>query len=131
PARGTSTARRARVFRHLLVLIPLLAPPAAVAAACDLTPEPSIATIEAAIPPPPAGLGADGRWLENAPLPYRGEWLDTVGVLSGLTQQDRLRSTRHDLEKCGAMVASAAAITGGPDRFQTMLDSLDTRARGH
>lgn len=71
---------------------------------------------------------ASGEWYENVRLPYRGGWLDTRAALDGLTQQDRLRWTRHDDEKCGAMVGLAAAIVGGRETFGELLSRLEKRS---
>lgn len=71
---------------------------------------------------------ASGEWYENAPLPYSNGWLDAPAALDGITQQDRLRWTRHDDEKCAAMLATAAAVVGGRERFGALLDRLDQKA---
>ena len=73
---------------------------------------------------------ARGEWRETARLPWNGDWLDVKAVLGGLVQQDNLRDTKHDDEKCGAMVATAAALTGGPERFRKLLDRIEAKARG-
>lgn len=71
---------------------------------------------------------ASGEWRENAVLPTHGDFLDPVAALDGLAQQDRLRWTRHDDEKCGAMVATAAAVAGGRERFGALLSKLEAKA---
>ncbi len=73
---------------------------------------------------------ARGEWRETARLPWRGDWLDVPAVLGALTQQDNLHTTKHDEEKCGAMTALAAALTGGPQRFGNLLTRIEKRARG-
>lgn len=71
---------------------------------------------------------ASGEWHENAVLPTAGDFVDPVAALDGISQQDRLRWTRHDDEKCGAMVAAAAALAGGRERFDGLLTRLEGRA---
>lgn len=71
---------------------------------------------------------ASGEWRENAVLPTKGDFVDAVAALDGLAQQDRLRWTRHDDEKCGAMVATAAAVVGGREKFGALLGRLEGKA---
>lgn len=71
---------------------------------------------------------ASGEWRENAKLPTSGDFVDAVAALDGLAQQDRLRWTRHDDEKCGAMVATAAAVVGGREKFGDLLGRLEAKA---
>lgn len=106
-----------------LFLVPLLAAPPAAATEC-----PPAATGESIRAIGDALRDASGEWLSNVRLPYRGDWLDAVAVLDGLAQQDRLRWTRHDDEKCGAMVAMAAAIVGGREKFDELLSKLEKKA---
>ena len=63
-------------------------------------------------------------YAEGEVLPYAGDWLDAPKALAGLGQFDRLRGTVHDDAKCSTMVAIAAAIVGGRERFTTFLDSV-------
>lgn len=57
-------------------------------------------------------------------LPYAGDWLDPPKALAGIGQFDRLRGTIHDDAKCSTMVAMAAAVVGGKDRFLRFLDAV-------
>lgn len=63
-------------------------------------------------------------FAEGAVLPYAGGWLDPPRALRGIGQFDRLKSTVHDDAKCSTMVAVAAAIIGGRERFTTFLDAV-------
>ncbi len=67
---------------------------------------------------------------EDTVLPYSGAWLDVPKALSGVGQFDRLRGTVHDDAKCSTMVAMAAAIVGGRDRFVTFLDAVAKKRTG-
>lgn len=106
-----------RIHATLLFLLVLPGSAAAADASCADAPSP-LATL----------ADASGEWYENAPLPYRDGWLDAPAALDGITQQDRLRWTRHDGEKCAAMLATAAAIVGGRARFEALLASLERKA---
>ena len=57
-------------------------------------------------------------------LPYAGDWLDAPKALAGIGQFDRLRGTIHDDAKCSTMVAMAAAVVAGKDRFLRFLDAV-------
>ena len=77
-------------------------------------------------PPPDNPEGAEDDFsrtdtAEDAVLPYKGAWLDAPRALSGVGQFDRLKGTIHDDARCSTMVAIAAAIVGGPDRFGRVL----------
>lgn len=65
-----------------------------------------------------------GDFAEGEVLPYAGDWLDAPKALGGIGQFDRLRGTVHDDAKCSTMVAVAAAIIGGRERFTTFLDAV-------
>lgn len=67
---------------------------------------------------------------EDQVLPYSGEWLDAPKALSGIGQFDRLKGTVHDDAKCSTMVAIAAAIVGGRERFVTFLDAVTRKRDG-
>jgi hypothetical protein len=82
------------------------------------------------------GGGADGTsesafskadFPEARVLPYAGAWLDVRATLSGLDQFDRLSETVHDGDRCGAMVAIAAAVVGGADAFEALLAHVEAR----
>lgn len=60
---------------------------------------------------------------EDQVLPYASGWLDPPKALSGISQFDRLKGTVHDDAKCSTMVALAAAIVGGRERFVALLDA--------
>ena len=74
-----------------------------------------------------AARGPGGEWHENEVLPYRSSWLDATAVLSGLAQEDRLADTTRDFVRCNAMVALAAAITGGKQAFAHLLAQTESR----
>ncbi|MDB4939152.1 MAG: hypothetical protein JWP87_6124 [Labilithrix sp.] len=61
---------------------------------------------------------------EDVVLPYAGDWLDAPKALAGIGQFDRLRGTIHDDAKCSTMVAIAAAIVGGRERFSAFVDEV-------
>lgn len=63
-------------------------------------------------------------YAEGEVLPYAGDWLDAPRALGGIGQFDRLKGTVHDDAKCSTMVAVAAAIIGGRERFTTFLDAV-------
>ncbi len=63
-------------------------------------------------------------FAEGDVLPYAGDWLDAPRALAGIGQFDRLKGTIHDDAKCSTMVAVAAAIIGGRERFTTFLDAV-------
>lgn len=63
-------------------------------------------------------------------LPYAGDWLDAPKALAGIGQFDRLRGTIHDDAKCSTMVAMAAAVVGGKERFLRFLDAVARRREG-
>jgi len=65
-----------------------------------------------------------GDFAEGEVLPYAGDWLDAPKALGGIGQFDRLRGTVHDDAKCSTMVAIAAAIIGGRERFTMFLDAV-------
>jgi hypothetical protein len=65
-----------------------------------------------------------GDYAEGEVLPYAGDWLDAPKALSGIGQFDRLKGTVHDDAKCSTMVAVAAAIIGGRERFTAFLDAV-------
>jgi hypothetical protein len=65
-----------------------------------------------------------GDYAEGEVLPYAGDWLDAPRALAGIGQFDRLKGTVHDDAKCSTMVAVAAAIIGGRERFTTFLDAV-------
>ena len=74
-------------------------------------------------------VGQEEEWkasdlAEGAVLPYAGDWLDAPRALAGIGQFDRLKGTIHDDAKCSTMVAVAAAIIGGRERFTTFLDAV-------
>jgi hypothetical protein len=62
---------------------------------------------------------------EDAVLPYTGGWLDPPRALAGVGQFDRLASTVHDGAKCSTMVALAASIIGGHDRFLALVSEVE------
>jgi hypothetical protein len=64
-------------------------------------------------------------FAEARVLPYAGSWLDVELTLGGLDQFDRLKDTVHDGDRCGAMVAIAAAIVGGRASFGTLLTHVE------
>ncbi|MFM2151786.1 MAG: hypothetical protein RL199_221 [Pseudomonadota bacterium] len=72
---------------------------------------------------------ARGDWLANTRLPYDGDWLDLPVVLDGLSQFDYLSETTRDEERCGAMVSLAAALLGGPETFEHLLDRIEPKRR--
>src|SRR5262245_60570076 len=63
-------------------------------------------------------------------LPYSGSWLDAPKALAGIGQFDRLKTTIHDDAKCSTMVAVAAAIVGGEERFVKFLDAVAKKREG-
>jgi hypothetical protein len=63
-------------------------------------------------------------------LPYSGSWLDAPKALAGIGQFDRLKTTVHDDAKCSTMVAVAAAIVGGEERFVKFLDAVAKKRAG-
>ncbi len=63
-------------------------------------------------------------FAEGDVLPYAGDWLDAPRALAGIGQFDRLKGTVHDDAKCSTMVAIAAAIIGGRERFTNFLDAV-------
>ena len=65
-----------------------------------------------------------GDFAEGEILPYAGDWLDAPKALNGIGQFDRLKGTIHDDAKCSTMVAVAAAIIGGRERFTSLLDAV-------
>lgn len=73
---------------------------------------------------------AASDFAEDSILPYAGDWLDAPRALSGIGQFDRLRGTIHDDAKCSTMVAIAAAIVGGRERFITLLDRVEKLREG-
>lgn len=105
----------------LLVLTLSLLPAPAGSASCPAEPSAAEALTDAL-------RDASGEWYENAVLPYKDGWLDAPAALDGITQQDRLRTTRHDDEKCAASLATAAAIVGGRARFEALLARLEEKA---
>lgn len=107
----------------LLLALPLFAAPSGTDGVC--LDERPVAIRELA----DALRDASGEWRENAVLPTHGDFLDPVAALDGLAQQDRLRWTKHDDEKCGAMVATAAAIAGGREKFDALLTRLEAKAK--
>ena len=68
---------------------------------------------------------------EDSVLPTRSGWLDAPKALAGVGQFDRLKSTVHDGAKCSAMVAVAAAIIGGQERFLAFLDAVAKKRATH
>lgn len=64
-------------------------------------------------------------FAEDSILPYAGDWLDPPRALSGVGQFDRLRGTIYDDAKCSTMVAIAAAIVGGKEKFLQLLDQVE------
>lgn len=73
---------------------------------------------------------AASDYAEDSILPYAGEWLDAPRALSGIGQFDRLRGTIHDDAKCSTMVAIAAAVVGGRERFVMLLDRVEKLRAG-
>jgi len=73
---------------------------------------------------------AASDFAEDSILPYAGDWLDPPRALSGIGQFDRLRGTIHDDAKCSTMVAVAAAVVGGRDRFLTLLGQIEKLRAG-
>jgi len=74
-------------------------------------------------------------WPADQVLPYSntggaGSWLDAPKALAGVGQFDRLKTTVHDDAKCSTMVAMAAAIVGGEDRFVRFLDAVAKKREG-
>jgi hypothetical protein len=69
-------------------------------------------------------------YAEDSVLPYDGEWLDAPKALAGVGQFDRLRGTIYDDAKCSTMVAIAAAIVGGQERFVRLLDETARLRKG-
>ena len=65
-----------------------------------------------------------GDFAEGEVLPYAGDWLDAAKALNGIGQFDRLKGTVHDGAKCSTMVAVAAAMIGGRERFTTFIDAV-------
>jgi hypothetical protein len=65
-----------------------------------------------------------GDYAEDSILPYDGSWLDPPKTLAGIGQFDRLRGTIHDDAKCSTMVAIAAAIVGGEEKFMRFVDEI-------
>jgi hypothetical protein len=57
-------------------------------------------------------------------------WVDPTRGLAGVGQFDRLQSTIHDDVKCSTMVAIAAGIIGGQQRFLSLLDVVAKRRAG-
>ena len=64
-------------------------------------------------------------FAEDRVLPYAGAWLDAPHALAGVGQFDRLRGTIHDDSKCSTMVALAAAVVGGHDRFLNLVGEAE------
>jgi hypothetical protein len=78
-------------------------------------------------PEPSGGRDDDfskSDFAEDSVLPYAGAWLDPPKALAGIGQFDRLKGTIHDDAKCSTMVAIAAAIVGGKERFLRLLDAV-------
>ncbi|MBX3187740.1 MAG: hypothetical protein KF819_12020 [Labilithrix sp.] len=69
-------------------------------------------------------------FAEDAVLPYKGAWLDAPKALAGVGQFDRLRTTIYDDAKCSTMVAVAAAIVAGEERFVNLLDAVEQKRGG-
>lgn len=72
-----------------------------------------------------------GDFAEDMVLPYSGDWLDPPKALGGVGQFDRLHGTIHDDSKCSTMVALAAAVIGGEERFTRFVDATARRRAGH
>lgn len=106
----------------LFLALPLLAAPPSTGGGCEDVRPAAIRELADAL------RDASGEWRENVVLPTLGNFVDPVAALDGLSQQDRLRWTRHDDEKCGAMVATAAAVAGGRERFDDLLTRLESKA---
>lgn len=68
---------------------------------------------------------------EDERLPTHGGWLDAPHALAGVGQFDRLPGTVHDGSKCSTMVAIAAAIVGGKERFLSFLDAVSAKRVAH
>lgn len=107
----------------LLLALPLLAVPPGTAGGCSDDRPAAIRELADVL------RDASGEWRENVALPTKDGFVDPVAALDGLAQQDRLRWTKHDDEKCGAMVATAAALVGGRDRFGALLAKLEAKAK--
>jgi len=67
---------------------------------------------------------------EDTVLPYKSGWLDAPKALSGIGQFDRLKGTIHDDAKCSTMVAIAAAVVGGEEKFLRLVDATERRRDG-
>lgn len=83
----------------------------------------------------PSAQGAEddytvGDFPVDQVLPYAGAWLDAPKALAGVGQFDRLRGTIYDDAKCSTMVAIAAAIVGGEQRFVRLLDVVADKREG-
>ena len=65
-----------------------------------------------------------GDFPADQVLPYAGAWLDPPKTLAGIGQFDRLKGTIYDDAKCSTMVAIAAAIIGGREKFTTFVDAV-------
>jgi hypothetical protein len=74
---------------------------------------------------------AAADFAEDTVLPYSGGWLDPPHALAGVGQFDRLKGTIHDDAKCSTMVAMAAAVIGGRERFVAFVDEIARLRAGH
>jgi hypothetical protein len=91
----------------------------ACAGACTVASPTDEATSESAF--------SQADFAEGTVLPYDGGWLDPKLALGGLDQFDRLAVTVHDGDRCGAMVALAAAVIGGEAAFDALLSHVEAR----
>lgn len=71
-----------------------------------------------------------GDFRADEVLPYAGRWLDAPKALAGVGQFDRLKGTIYDDAKCSTMVAIAAAIVSGEERFVRLLDAVEAKREG-